>query len=272
MVPEDADSNTFWEHVYRYRFACSYVRGKRVLDIACGEGYGAAALLKSGASNLTGVDISAEACEHAAQRYGITTKTGDAKKIPLGDKSVDIVVSFETIEHVDQPDRFLDECVRVLAPGGKLIISTPNVDSRDNHTEPNPFHLKELNLKEFKSLLEERFERVDLYTQCPKNAVWWSLRSFSANQPFWRKISGFGYFQKLLRRIFCPEIHSADKLRQSRQDPIHFIMSESHRINSFGNPFAIRPFRAAVKEIPIYYAAVATLNKSASSKPWAGKS
>src|SRR5207249_9324746 len=99
---------------------------KRVLDIACGEGYGSAALARAGAASVVGVDISAEACEHARRKYGVDARVGRADRIPLPAGSIDVIVSFETIEHVERPESFLNECVRVLAPGGALILSTPN--------------------------------------------------------------------------------------------------------------------------------------------------
>ena len=77
MVPEKTASATFWEHVERYRFAAKYVGGKDVLDVACGEGYGSAGLLKAGAKSLVGVDVaSGEAAAHARAKYGIDAKTG----------------------------------------------------------------------------------------------------------------------------------------------------------------------------------------------------
>src|SRR5438270_1991172 len=128
MVPENSDLFTFWEHVYRYAFASRFVTGKRVLDIACGEGYGAAALQKAGATHVIGVDVCEDACLHARKKYGLDARVGSAEEMPVPDDSVDIVVSFETIEHVRDPKRFLEECARVLAPGGRLVISTPDKD------------------------------------------------------------------------------------------------------------------------------------------------
>ena len=119
MVPESSDRSTFWEHVYRYNFASSFVKGKRVLDIACGEGYGAAALQRAGATHVIGVDVSEDVCVHAHRKYGLDARLGSAEQIPLTDKSVEVIVSFETIEHVADPYRFLDECARVWAPGGR---------------------------------------------------------------------------------------------------------------------------------------------------------
>src|SRR5437868_8858698 len=93
MVPERAGSETFWEHIYRYRFATGFVRNKRVLDIACGEGYGTAALLQAGAASVIGVDISADVCDHARRKYGIDARPGNALNIPLPGQSVDVVIS-----------------------------------------------------------------------------------------------------------------------------------------------------------------------------------
>lgn len=106
MLPDEAHARIFWEHIARYRFAKDFVRGKRVLDIACGEGYGAASLAKAGAASVIGVDIASEVCEHARRKYGLDARAGDAQSIPVQDRSIDLVVSFETIEHVDAPDCF----------------------------------------------------------------------------------------------------------------------------------------------------------------------
>ena len=115
MVPEEAHARIFWEHIARYRFAKDFVRGKRVLDIACGEGYGAAALAKAGAASVTGVDISRDACERARRKYGLDARTGDAQAIPVPDRSIDLIVSFETIEHVDCTGRFRSR----MCPGAR---------------------------------------------------------------------------------------------------------------------------------------------------------
>ena len=149
MVPEHAHARIFWEHVARYRFAKDFVNGKRVLDIACGDGYGAAALAKAGAASVAGVDISAEACEQARRKYGLDARVGDAQAIPLPAQSIDVVVSFETIEHVDDPAVFLRECARVLVPDGLLIVSTPNRPVYSGDGRRNPFHQLEFDENEF---------------------------------------------------------------------------------------------------------------------------
>jgi ubiquinone/menaquinone biosynthesis C-methylase UbiE len=116
------------EHIHRYFLARHFCRGKDVLDIASGEGYGAA-LLSQVASSVIGVDVADEAVEHAARNYirdSLSFRKGDGSQLPISDSSVDVVVSFETIEHLYDHQRFLSEIRRVLRPGGLLILSCTN--------------------------------------------------------------------------------------------------------------------------------------------------
>lgn len=156
------------EHFHRYVLASKFAVGKRVLDIASGEGYGSA-LLASVADSVIGVDVSEEAVVHARARYvknNLAFKVGDAAEIPLETASVDMVVSFETIEHHDRHDEMLAEVKRVLKPGGLFIISSPN---KLNYTVipkySNPYHVKELFREEFQSLLQRSFENVRMFGQ-----------------------------------------------------------------------------------------------------------
>ena len=176
MVPHGADPKTFWEHVDRYRFACTMAREQDTLDIACGEGYGSAALLQAGAKTLVGVDIAAAAVDHAKRVYGIDARVGDAEAIPLADRSVDYIVSFETIEHVPRPAAFLTECVRVMRPDGSLLISTPNLQRYRETTPHNPFHCSEMSVEDFETLLNSFFEDVEYFGQAPPLPRWTGLR------------------------------------------------------------------------------------------------
>src|SRR6185312_6777686 len=100
------------EHLHRYAWCARLVEGKDVLDIACGEGYGSAMLARV-ARTVVGVDIAEGAVEHARKVYrdlpGLSFGQGDAAQIPLADSSVDVVVSFETIEHHDRHAEMLRE-------------------------------------------------------------------------------------------------------------------------------------------------------------------
>jgi SAM-dependent methyltransferase len=156
------------EHHHRYLFALQFCDGKSVLDVASGEGFGSA-LLGRVASQVVGIDVSVEAVRHASANYGSDTvsfSVGDCVDMPISDASVDVVVSFETLEHIADQDRFLSEVKRVLRPGGVLAISTPNVEvCKDIATTPNPFHVKELDEAEFCSSLGVNFSYYRLFGQ-----------------------------------------------------------------------------------------------------------
>ncbi|MDN3567120.1 methyltransferase domain-containing protein [Paeniroseomonas aquatica] len=158
------------EHLHRYFLARQASRGLDVLDIACGEGYGSA-LLAQVARSVVGVDVSDEAVGFARQSYrrdNLRFLTGDGRAIPLGDASVDVVASFETLEHLYEQEQFLAECRRVLRPGGLLLISTPDreVYSPDGSTA-NRFHVRELDLAEFHAALAPHFPHVGMFRQRP---------------------------------------------------------------------------------------------------------
>lgn len=259
MIPESSDQFTFWEHVYRYGFASRFVKGKRVLDIACGEGYGAAALQKAGAASVIGVDISEEACLHAQEKYGIETRPGSAEQIPLVDKSVDLIVSFETIEHVSNPLRFLDECARVLAPEGRLLISTPNKGVyRAPGQTPNPFHCSEMSEDDFTSALRARFRAVKLYSQHPRFARWWTPRSLAADATLWKKLPGVRRLHRSAQFRLAPRsVH--EPTTEERNSVLEQIANARRSQRPFLNPYALRPRHKWNGEKPVYIIADATL-------------
>ena len=161
-VPEIAGEIRL-EHLHRYLIARELSPNKRVLDIACGEGYGSA-MLASVASQVIGVDIASEVVAHASQRYArrnLKFRCGSCEAIPLDDSSVDLVVGFETIEHIDSHDEMMREIKRVLSPDGLLIISS--LDRRqysDALGNRNPYHKRELDREEFDRLLRTHFSHV----------------------------------------------------------------------------------------------------------------
>jgi len=158
----------YYEHLHRYAIALRFCAGKRVLDIASGEGYGSALLART-AADVIGVDVDQRSVEHSRRTYyaaNLRFMRGSVHEIPLADGSVDVVASFETIEHVSEHERMLDELQRVLTPGGVLVISSPNkLVYSDVPGFSNPFHLKELYFAELRDLLVRRFRHVAFYGQ-----------------------------------------------------------------------------------------------------------
>lgn len=160
----------WYEHMHRYAFAHQFAAGKRVLDAACGEGYGSA-LLAQVAAQVVGVDISDAAIAHARSRYSAQPRLAfqciDVTTLgELPDASFDLIVSFETLEHVHAQEAMLDGFERLLAPDGLLLISSP--DKRTYSDIPgykNEHHVRELYRDELESLLRTRFSALRLYAQ-----------------------------------------------------------------------------------------------------------
>ncbi|VVE85893.1 glycosyltransferase [Pandoraea sputorum] len=157
------------EHYHRYATILDVVADKVVLDVACGEGYGSAMLAQTAAA-VTGVDISAEAVRHAVNTYHLRNnlryREGSATALPFADASFDVVVSFETIEHLAEQEEMLAEIRRVLRPQGIVVISSPNQPVYTEESgEHNEFHVKELDFVEFDTLLKARFPAVKYFGQ-----------------------------------------------------------------------------------------------------------
>jgi len=161
-------NNTTIEHLHRYSLAITFCADKIVLDIACGDGYGSNLLAKN-SLKVIGVDIKESVIVEAKKKYirsNLSFLQGSTSNIPLTDSSVDVVVSFETIEHHDEHEQMMKEIKRVLKPAGLLIISSPdkkNYSEEANYT--NPYHIKELYFEEFKQLIHTFFTNYHFYSQ-----------------------------------------------------------------------------------------------------------
>ncbi len=164
----DSEGQSVYEHLHRYFLARELCRDRDVLDVASGEGFGSAYLAQT-ARSVVGVDISEEAIAHANKSYradNLRFSAGDATKLAFPDASFDVVVSFETIEHLDDQQSFLKEIRRVLRPKGFLIVSTPNRDVYSPaNGAVNQFHVRELTREEFLKALRAEFEFCTLYAQ-----------------------------------------------------------------------------------------------------------
>ena len=160
-------------HCVRYRYAAEHIRpGDRVLDVACGLGYGSRMLFESSlAASVHGIDLSDFGVAYATSHYGmegaVRYTVGDAENLStIADASIDFIAAFETIEHVPNPDLYLQELKRVLAPGGRVMLCAPNDWTDETGKDPNPFHLHVYTWDKLKAevssyfLLEKAFIQV----------------------------------------------------------------------------------------------------------------
>ncbi|HJT98899.1 MAG TPA: class I SAM-dependent methyltransferase [Rhodanobacteraceae bacterium] len=180
----------WYEHWHRYVFARRIAAGRRVLDAACGEGYGSA-LLADVAAEVVGVDIDAASIEHARERYGsvpnLRYEQGDATRLAFTDGRFDLVVCCETLEHVEAQERLIEGFARVLTDDGVLLVSSPD---RRTYSEVagfrNEFHVRELYRDELLALLRPHFPTVRLYGQklLFQSAIW-SLDADATGSETW---------------------------------------------------------------------------------------
>jgi 2-polyprenyl-3-methyl-5-hydroxy-6-metoxy-1,4-benzoquinol methylase/glycosyltransferase involved in cell wall biosynthesis len=158
-----------YEHWHRYAYASQLVRGKRVLDLGCGEGYGSYLLARTAAS-VVGIDIDENSVKHARNKYikhNLEFEVGSITEVPIpGTHLFDVAVCFEALEHVEDHHRLLTEVKRLLTPDGVFIVSTPNksVYSDEPHFN-NPFHVHELYFHEFRELFKKYFRNVKFLGQ-----------------------------------------------------------------------------------------------------------
>lgn len=170
FIPDQMNGSIKAEHLNRYYFVTTQfdLKDKTILDIASGEGYGSN-ILAQRAKYVYGVDISEEAVAHAKSKYksnNLQYLHGSATNIPIANETIDMVVSFETIEHHDKHEEMMREIKRVLKPNGILIISSPNKkEYTDVPKYENHFHVKELYTDEFMSLISRHFLKTKLFWQ-----------------------------------------------------------------------------------------------------------
>lgn len=158
-------------HLFGYQHLASLLPARaRVLDVACGEGYGAAVLAARDGVTCVGVDLDPGLLARAADRYRAARFcAGDALRLPFPDGAFDAVGALQVIEHLpgERTDAFVDELARVCAPGGFVYVTTPNIDRlpATASKEFNPHHLRDFNIAELRAVLSRRFDDVTLFGQ-----------------------------------------------------------------------------------------------------------
>jgi O-antigen biosynthesis protein len=171
FMPHQTDPLLALEHYHRYLFASRVAKGKRVLDIACGEGYGSAFLSKT-AAEVVGIDSDDATIAHARSKYSsisnLSFEVGHCEDPLDAHGNFDIIMGFEMLEHLDETAqaRFLGNVKRILRPGGLFIVSSPEKNEYAQASRAkNQYHKHELTLPEFESLLRTCFEQVCLSAQ-----------------------------------------------------------------------------------------------------------
>ncbi len=202
-VPGIAEENYWYRrHEVVYEQLREHCTGRVVLEAGSGEGYGAN-MIAEVATVVVGLDYDASAAAHVFHSYPrVSMLRGNLAQLPFVDGSVDVVVNFQVIEHLWDQGQFLDECFRVLAPGGSLLISTPNriTFSPGRDTPLNPFHTRELNASELTELLEDAQFSVETMTGVHHGAA---LRALDAKH-------GGSFIDAQIERALAGEAWPAD--------------------------------------------------------------
>jgi 2-polyprenyl-3-methyl-5-hydroxy-6-metoxy-1,4-benzoquinol methylase len=161
----DVPEENYWyrRHLVVYEWIAQRVAGRRVVDLACGEGYGSAVLGRTAAS-VVGVDANPDAFEHARLKYSGGNVTFERDMIETWTGDVDCVVFLQTIEHVQDPDAVLARLAALVGPDGVVYVTTPNVLTLAPKGEPrsgNPWHVREYRPEEFAALCARHFSRTE---------------------------------------------------------------------------------------------------------------
>ena len=274
FLPECA-GEMIYEHWHRYLIVRNYVAGKRVLDVASGEGYGSHLLSKAAAS-VVGADISADAVAHANSRYAnenLRYVAADCTQIPELDASFDVIVSFETIEHMTKHEAFLREVDRLLAPAGIFIISSPNRPEYSDKTGyKNEFHVKELDRAELKTLLDPHFPAQAWFAQrAAFHSMVWPLETAATSAAALTAEGDTAYPEPLYFLVFCARnqtllagIKQELSLVTDREQSVYAEWSRTYRENAM-----LHAEIATLKSAPSAIAAAATETPVApTQEPW----
>jgi SAM-dependent methyltransferase len=163
----DVPEENYWyrRHLVVYEWIGARVGGKRVIDMACGEGYGSNLMAERGAAGVVGVDANPEAHEHARLRYVRPNLRFARDLVESFSEPCDVLVFLQTIEHVEDAGAILEHFRAMLAPGGVAFVSTPNLLTLappGAEKSDNPWHVREYRAAEFSDLCKSHFDRVEM--------------------------------------------------------------------------------------------------------------
>src|SRR5918995_4850634 len=217
----DVPEENYWyrRHLAVYEWIAARAHGRRVVDLACGEGYGTAVLGRTAAS-VVGVDANPEAFEHARLKYTGATVRFERDMIETWTGDVDCVVFLQTIEHVQDPDAVLARLRDLVGPDGVAYVSTPNVLTlapAGQQRSGNPWHVREYRPAEYRALCERHFRQVDLLGLFHARKL--RLHQLAIRHAAWDAIHArLGVTRPFYRR-FTPAISARDfRLRGGRLD------------------------------------------------------
>jgi 2-polyprenyl-3-methyl-5-hydroxy-6-metoxy-1,4-benzoquinol methylase len=218
-LPDVPEENYWYQrHLVVYEWIASRVGGRRVVDLACGEGYGSAVLGRTAAS-VVGVDANPEAFEHARLKYTSENVGFERTMIELWDGDADCVVFLQTIEHVQDAGAVLDRIRTLIGPGGVAYVSTPNVLTlapEGAEKSGNPWHVKEYRADEFRALCESVYDSVELYGLFHTRKLWLHEKAIAAG---WDDLHPRLGITKRFYDWFTPAIEHTDfALRQGPLD------------------------------------------------------
>ena len=218
FIPDQTSKRIADDHFSRYRFALQFVRSKFVLDVACGSGYGSALLKQEGrAMRVDGVDVDPDLVEYAKSHFqidGVNFFVDDLANHHLRD-TYDVIISFETIEHIDDYRKALHNLYGLLTAGGVLVISTPNrlITSPKlasfQEKPDNPFHVREFVLPELIGILRDARFTVD-----PGEVYGQRQQQYFGNK----------YLRRIYKILFQPDVRLSPEVRKLHAQPRYIIV------------------------------------------------
>jgi ubiquinone/menaquinone biosynthesis C-methylase UbiE len=258
FIPEGSANNPLLQaHIGRYVFASQFVNDKVILDVASGTGYGSHYLANQGAAITIGAEIALDAIDYAKKNYqrdNLYFTEADATRMPFKDHSFDMIVSFETIEHIEEYETFLSECARILRKDGSFLCSTPN-KNLSFFRPANPYHAREFYPVEFLELLRKHFNKVDCFGQINRPKL-----ILNANE-LAKDISKHILGQDLQRRLWIEMAITYERLNSLRntarkRKPLQVNISDTNFEDALIDGFKVTAFTENVLVAPRYVLAL----------------